>query len=182
MTLPHDLARLYDEHAQALFAFLLNFTGNEADTRDVLQELFIKLARQVDLLAEVRDERAFLLRLANNLAIDLFRRRGSRERKHERLTGEMTSAFAPADDPDATAFQAHLAQALSELPAEQRAVVHLKLWEGQTFEQIASTLEVSINTAASRYRYGLDKLRTRLRPLYGEIHGGGWHAAAESEP
>jgi RNA polymerase sigma-70 factor (ECF subfamily) len=39
-----DLARLYDDHAQALFAFLLNFTRSEADTRDLLQELFVKLA------------------------------------------------------------------------------------------------------------------------------------------
>ena len=41
---PVDLEWLYDEHAQALFAFLLNFTRHEADTRDLLQELFIKLA------------------------------------------------------------------------------------------------------------------------------------------
>ena len=48
-------------------------------------------------------------------------------------------------------------------------VVHLKLWEGLTFEQIAIALDIPLNTAASRYRYGLDKLRARLRPLYDEI-------------
>jgi RNA polymerase sigma-70 factor (ECF subfamily) len=48
-------------------------------------------------------------------------------------------------------------------------VVHLKLWEGLTFDRIAETLQISINTAASRYRYALDKLRVRLRPLYDEI-------------
>jgi RNA polymerase sigma-70 factor, ECF subfamily len=58
---------------------------------------------------------------------------------------------------------------LGELPADQRAVLHLKLWEGLTFEQIAAALEISPNTAASRYRYGLDKLRRLLRPLYDEI-------------
>jgi RNA polymerase sigma-70 factor (ECF subfamily) len=47
--------------------------------------------------------------------------------------------------------------------------VHLKLWEHLTFEQIAEALEIPANTAASRYRYGLDKLRERLRPLYDEI-------------
>ena len=47
--MPSDLERLYDEHASALFAFLLNFTRDENDTRDVLQEIFIKLARQPDL-------------------------------------------------------------------------------------------------------------------------------------
>jgi len=48
-------------------------------------------------------------------------------------------------------------------------VVHLKLWEDLTFEQIGVVLEISPNTAASRYRYGLDKLRAALRPLYEEI-------------
>jgi RNA polymerase sigma-70 factor (ECF subfamily) len=47
--------------------------------------------------------------------------------------------------------------------------VHLKLWEGLTFEAAAAILGVSINTAASRYRYALDKLRTRLRPLEKEL-------------
>ena len=67
-------------------------------------------------------------------------------------------------------FSAHeLAAALGELPEEQRAVVHLKLWEGLTFEEIAAALDISPNTAASRYRYGIDKLRGRLRPLHEEI-------------
>jgi RNA polymerase sigma-70 factor (ECF subfamily) len=48
-------------------------------------------------------------------------------------------------------------------------VVHLKLWQGLTFEEIAAILEISPNTAASRYRYGLDKLRDRLRLLYDEL-------------
>ena len=58
---------------------------------------------------------------------------------------------------------------MKELPPDQRAVVHLKLWERLTFEQIAETLEISPNTAASRYRYAIDKLRERLRPIYEEI-------------
>jgi RNA polymerase sigma-70 factor (ECF subfamily) len=62
-----------------------------------------------------------------------------------------------------------VSEALGDLPPEQRAVIHLKLWEELTFEQIAEALDIPPNTAASRYRYGLDKLRERLRPLYEEI-------------
>ena len=164
-----DIERLYDEHAQALFAFLLNFTRNEADTRDLLQEVFVKLDKRPDLLGGVRDERAFLLRLAHNMAIDLIRRRGTRQRHNEQLADETSAVFAPTAQPDEDAFRQALAAALGELPAEQRAVVHLKLWEGLTFEQIAELLGIPLNTAASRYRYGLDKLRERLRPLYDEI-------------
>ena len=164
-----DIERLYDEHAQALFAFLLNFTRHEADTRDLLQELFVKLAKRPELLDGVRDERAFLLRLAHNLAIDLIRRRGTQDKHHEQLAAETLPVFAPAAGPDESAFREALGAALGEIPAEQRAVVHLKLWEGLTFEQIAELLGIPLNTAASRYRYGLDKLRERLRPLYDEI-------------
>ena len=88
MPAPLDVERLYDEHAQALFAFLLNLTRHEADTRDLLQEVFVKLAKRPGLLEGVRDERAFLLRLAHNLAIDLIRRQRTRERHHEQLVGE----------------------------------------------------------------------------------------------
>ena len=124
-----ELERLYDEHAQALFAFLLNFTRDEDDTRDVLQEVFIKLARQPGLLRGAREPRAFLIRLAHNAAIDLMRRRGTRDKYHEQFGAERISVFAPTDDPDEQSYRQALTIALGELPAEQRAVVHLKLWK-----------------------------------------------------
>ena len=163
-----ELERLYDEHAQVLFAFLLNLTRSEADTRDLLQEVFVKLARDEQLLSGVREERAFLIRLAHNAAIDLMRRRGTRERVKENLA-EIISPFAATSDPDELLFREELSMALAELPDEQRAVTHLKLWGGLTFEEIADALEIPPNTAASRYRYALDKMRGRLRPLYEEM-------------
>jgi RNA polymerase sigma-70 factor (ECF subfamily) len=169
MSPERELTRLYDDHAPALFAFLLNLTRDEADTRDVLQDLFVKLAREPGLLRGVREERAFLLRLVHNAAIDLMRRRSAREQRNESFSIETFSAFAPAVDPDEQAFCSALAEALGELPPGQRAVVHLKLWAGLTFDQIAEVLGIPLNTAASRYRYGLDKMRDRLRPIYEEL-------------
>jgi len=77
--------------------------------------------------------------------------------------------FADAVDPDESAFRAALGEALEELSQDQRVVVHLKLWEHLTFLEISEVLGISANTAASRYRYGLDKLRTLLRPIYEEL-------------
>lgn len=151
-----------------MFAFLLDLTGNEADTRDLLQEIFIRLAREDHLLETVRSERGFLIRMARNLSLDAHRRRGARERKHEAMAAHQAESIA-ALDPDEATFQASLEAALAELPTDQREVVHLKMWTGLTFEEIAGALDISPNTAASRYRYGLDKLRARLRPLYDEI-------------
>src|SRR5438105_8577636 len=109
-----DLERLYDEHAQALFAFLLNLTRNEADTRDLLQELFVKLARKPELMEKVRDARAFLVRLVHNMAIDLMRRRGVRAANFDQLAAESLMVFAPASDQDEQAFRNALSDALGE--------------------------------------------------------------------
>jgi RNA polymerase sigma-70 factor, ECF subfamily len=164
-----NLEELYEAHAQALFGLLLNLTRSEADTRDLLQEVFVRIARDPGVLASVRNTRAYLLRLAHNLAIDLIRHRSVVERGANVLRDETPAIFSSAGTEDEAAFEKALASALGELPPEQRAVVHLKLWEGLTFEEIAATMEIPLNTAASRYRYGIDKLRGQLRLLYDEI-------------
>ncbi len=164
-----ELQRLYDEHAQALYAFLLGLTRCEADTKDLLQDVFVRLARSPECLQGVVSERGYLIRLAHNLFVDMARRRGVRERGGERLEAELAGLFSKGPDEDSAAFRESLDRALGQLPQEQRAVVHLKLWQGLTFEAIAEALDISPNTAASRYRYGVDKLREVLRPLYSEI-------------
>ena len=163
---PHQL---YDEHAGSLFGFVLNLTRSEADTRDVLQELFLKIAARPDQLTAIRQPRAWLLRLAHNLAIDTIRRRAGHDAAVERAAAEPAPLFAPAPNPDEASYRTALAAALAELPADQRAVVHLKLWEDLTFAEIADALDIPPNTAASRYRYGIDKLQALLRPIYEEL-------------
>ncbi len=107
--------------------------------------------------------------MAHNLVVDWARRSSTRKRKHEAFGEEPTSLFSPAPDPDAEEFRRRLETALRDLPDEQRVVVHLKVWEGLTFDAIAGILEIPSNTAASRYRYGIDKLRNQLRLIYEEL-------------
>ena len=58
-----------------------------------------------------------------------------------------------------------LQSALAELPDEQREIMILRVWGQMTFEEAAATLDISPNTAASRYRYALAKLKERFQPL-----------------
>jgi RNA polymerase sigma-70 factor (ECF subfamily) len=161
------LEQLYDAHAQALYAFALDLSRNEADAADILQEIFCRIAAKPSLMRGVRDERAFLLRMVYTRVVDASRRKAVRRRHAENEQNH--PVFSETEDPDENEFRERLERALNELPAEQRAVVHLKLWQGLTFEKIAEMLAIPANTAASRYRYGLDKLRALLRPLYEEI-------------
>lgn len=164
-----QLEAVYDRHAKAIHAFLLGVFRDGDFSQEVIQDLFHKIGTREDLLENARNERSFLLRLAHNQAIDLIRRRTSHERKKDALADSVPSPFAPSPDPDEQAFRNSLTAAMTELPQEQRAVVHLKLWEHMTFDAIAATLDIPQNTAASRYRYGIDKLRTLLRPVYEEL-------------
>ncbi len=167
--MPPDLAHIYDSHARSLFSFLLNFTRSEADAGDVLHDVFVKIAERPALLDGVRELRPWLLRTAHRQAIDAARRGTTRARAME-ASSQQAPLFAPAEDADGDAFRAAVAEALAELPEEQRAVVHLKIWEDMTFAEIATALGLSANTAASRYRYALDKLEALLRPLHKEQH------------
>ena len=117
-----DLARLYDAHAPALFGVLLQLTRDEGDTRDLLQDIFVKLARRPGLLDGVENPRAFLLRLAHNAALDLFRRRGAHGRRVEALATGGASPFARTGEPDESAFRTELADALAELGYPLNAV------------------------------------------------------------
>src|SRR3954469_13515063 len=103
-----DLERLYDDHAQALFGYLSNLTQNRQDTHDALQEVFVKLAHQPQMLRGIQNPRGFLVRLAHHAAVDLMRRRGTRDKYHEQFGAEKSSLFAPSDDPDTEAFRIEL--------------------------------------------------------------------------
>jgi RNA polymerase sigma-70 factor, ECF subfamily len=170
MALQDWLEGLYRDHGPALFRFLVRLTGNEADTKDILQEIFVRLAKSPHLLDGVAAQRSYLFRMAHRLVIDRHRRDQSRQHYDNLASQEHESIARPeplADD--ALWIQKVLASSLDTLPSEQRAVVVLKVWEEMTFAEIADVLEISANTASSRYRYALDKLRDELRPLHRDL-------------
>ena len=164
---PH-LERLYDAYASGACHYFMTFVRCEADAKDLLQDLFIKLGNQ-GVPTEVENEKAFVWRLAHNLAVDWLRRKGAHDRAVEASATRAPAMFETGLDPDAAHFAQHVQSALAELPMEQRTVAQLKLWDGLTFDEIAAAQGIPLNTAASRYRYAIDKLRTLLRPLYEEI-------------
>ncbi len=163
----HWLEGIYRDHAPALFRFLMRLTGQEADTRDVLQDIFVRLAKSPRLLEGVAAPRSYLFRMAHRLVIDRHRR----EQVRHAIAEQAAKEVPPTADPELLADEAawrrkSVAASLDALPLEQKAVVVLKVWEEMTFAEISAVLEIPPNTAASRYRYALDKLRDALRPLH----------------
>ena len=148
------LGPLYDAHAGPVYRVLLARGVDETAAEDVLQEVFLSLLDRGRVLARVENVRAYLLGIARNMAGRQLRR------QHRRGQPSNPGPSAESLTGDMLAEGVAVREALQELPPEQAEVVVLKVWEELTFAEIASALEISPNTAASRYRYALDKLRT----------------------
>jgi len=164
-----ELERIYDEHASCAAALFRRFASCESDVRDLLQDWLVKIAKGVDSVAAIENERAYLLRIAYRVGVDWSRRNGARQRQRDRIAEEMPREFLPQIDPDREMMRNSLEKSLATLPNEQRLVVQLKLWDSLTFNEIGEVLDISSNTASSRYRYGLSKLQETLQPLYNEL-------------
>ena len=135
-----------------LYGRALGLTHAEAE--DVVQETFVALMRLA--ITPARPE---------HYAIRTFRNRALNYRRSlwRRLTREWESLrwFEPA--PSEHPAQASAVRCLTRLPREQREVIVLKIWHEYTFEEIGELLGISPNTAAGRYRYGLQKLKLSLK-------------------
>jgi RNA polymerase sigma-70 factor, ECF subfamily len=157
---PRAVAVLYDTFAAPLHGFLIARFGRRDEAEDVLQQLFLDLARRPDRILSARRLGPWLFAKARNMTIDRIRARAREARATEEsvrvapwvLAGSSRAEEASADD-------TRLAAAVARLPAEQREVLALKVFQGRTFAETAELLGLSANTAASRYRYAVEKLR-----------------------
>ena len=131
---------------------------SHAEAEDVLHDAFRAL---LALESAPREPRYYLIRTFRNRALN------HRRSLWRRLARELESSRWFDADTSETPVERAAVEALRQLPDEQREVIVLKLWHNLTFETVAELLEVSPNTAAGRYRYGLQKLKAALK---GSLH------------
>ena len=135
-----------------LYRYALMILADPAAAADAVHDVFIAVLR---LDVALTDEGHYLRRAVRNECYTLLRRR---RRWH---TEPLLEPAGETADPD-PALRLAVEQALRQLPPEQREVIHLKVYEGLTFQEIATLIDESINTVASRYRYAVEKMRDRL--------------------
>jgi len=153
-TKPHWCESLYEGKAAQLVLYGRALGLSHSEAEDVLQETFMALMQQ-----EAPPEKPlhYCLRSFRNRALNYRRslwRRVARELESKRWF-ERTE--------DQTAQERAAMRCLARLPREQREVIVLKIWHQHTFEAIGELLDVSPNTVAGRYRYGLQKLKAYLK-------------------
>ena len=148
-------AALYDRYGAALYASALSLLSSDADAEDAVQDVWAAMARGRDRLAGVRNVKAYLYAALRHAA--------ARRRARRPASASLTDVPEPAGRAGPAGPSDRVERALRRLPAAQREAVVLKIDGGLTFAELGEALDVSPNTAASRYRYALEKLRDALK-------------------
>jgi RNA polymerase sigma-70 factor (ECF subfamily) len=149
----HWCGRLFDEQAAQLILYGRALGLSHGEAEDVVQETFLALLHLESPPAKARH---YCVRAYRNRALNY------RRSLWRRLTREWESLRWFEKNPDETEAERAAMRCLAELPVEQREAIVLKVWHGCTFEEIGNLLDISPNTAAGRYRYGLQKIKSKL--------------------
>jgi len=149
---------LFERHGDGLYRYALMILADHAAAEDAVQQAFANLVGR-SRARLIRAPLDYLRRAVRNECYTLLRRR---VRDIARISSNGLLVEPVSGDPDRPEERLSLDRALRALPAEQREVVHLKMYEGLTFREIAELIDVPPDTAASRYRYALAKLREAL--------------------
>jgi RNA polymerase sigma-70 factor (ECF subfamily) len=163
--------QLVETYGSSLLRYFYRNIGNRTEAEDLLQEVFLRLVRNLKNYKEKERFEVWLYRLARNLLIDYWRKR-KMVYMDDRLgeEGESWQANVPsqttADTPLAALELAEagdeLQRALAGLPLEQRQALLMRYFSGMSFEEVAQTENVPIGTVLARAHRGLKKLRQWL--------------------
>ncbi|MDW8337887.1 MAG: sigma-70 family RNA polymerase sigma factor [Thermoleophilia bacterium] len=163
------LRALYERLGRIVYAFALRHTRDASLAEECTQDAFVALWRNARSYDPARAKvSTWLLVVARNKAIELLR---ARERRPEEVEGVDVDAILTdeAPGPATMAERADLAQrvaeAMAELPAEQREVVTLAYFEGLTHTEIADVIGIPLGTVKGRMRLALARLRALVEEV-----------------
>lgn len=154
------LSGLYDLTATRLVRLATTITRNQHDAEDAVGAALVRVADDVQLLLRANHPWPYLLQMVRNEALLILRRK-KRWSIIDNISDLLTRRTVDQLEQEDTHRAVWLA--LRNLPIVQREVIVLKIWEELTFAEIGEVLSIPAATAASRYRYGLEKLSVLLR-------------------
>jgi RNA polymerase sigma factor (sigma-70 family) len=155
------LARVYEKYVDAMLTLAMGLLNQRTAAEDVVQDVFLSFARSAKDLRAHGSLRSYLATCVLNRVRDL-RRQRQRQARRDTGFGAPAESASPEQAVMLVEQAARLNEAVAKLPDEQREVVLLRLKANLKFRDIARVQQTSIGTVLGRYRYGLDRLRSRL--------------------
>ena len=166
-----------------LFDFIRRRVRTEADAEDILADVFYQMVASYSVTEPIEKVTSWLLTVARNKIIDWYRKRkpeSFRQREDESALPSNLPLnledilFDPGQNPDVlyerSQLWTELADALEDLPVEQRDVFIMHELEGISFKEIAEITGEPVNTLLSRKRYAVLYLREALQELYDDFY------------
>ncbi len=156
------LRRIYEKYKDDLLALAIALSSDRAAAEDVLHDVFVSFAQYAVKLKLQSSLKSYLSSCIANRVRSL---QSIKSRQKEQISNAENIEYdcnEPVKLAILTEQSKQVETALSELPYQQREVIILHLNSQMRFKEIAQIQGVSINTIQSRYRYGLEKLKSQL--------------------
>ncbi len=166
------LEQLIDKHQSSLLKYASFMLGSLPDAEDVVQETFVKFYRQSDSLLPESKAKAYLFRMVNNACIDQIRT------NKLKMTVSLNSIHNLPDQQvngykKKQAFEnefRRITKLLDKIPSEQSEVIRMRTIGDLSFIEIAQSLQIPVSTVKSRFKYGINKLKTSTKKeVYNEM-------------
>lgn len=160
----NELEQVIVEFQDQLFRFAFYRTGSLADAQDIVQDVFIKLYRDASCILSVKNLKGYLIRCVANACTD-YQRTDKRNRFEQ-----LDKATIPLEQHEGAASDIlmlieeynRIEAMLRELPNDQAEIIRLRILDDLSFVEIGQLLEIPTTTAKSRFKYGIDKLKSKI--------------------
>ncbi len=156
-----ELECIIEEYQDQLFRFAFFRTGSLADSQDIVQDLFVKLfgSKTLD-ISSVKNIKSYLFRSISNSCCNYFR-------KQQEIVKVPVDNLEFAEENENEQEEWHkeyerINDLIGTIPYEQAEIIRMRMIDGLAFTEIADILEVPVTTVKSRFKYGIDKLKTKI--------------------
>jgi len=163
---PLEFDALVTAHSAAIYGYLWRWLRDGDDAEDALQDTFLRAYRAYGRLAGQANHRAWLYRIATNVARTRLKQRGREAARTAALEPELAAAGrGPAEQASHNALLAAVAAAVAALPHQQRAALLLRQYQGLSYEQVAAVLACTPAAARANVYQGMKKLRAEMEAV-----------------
>jgi RNA polymerase sigma-70 factor (ECF subfamily) len=153
------LGRIYEKYKNDLLVLAIALLNDTSAAEDVVHDVFLSFVRTMQSFRLTGSLKGYLLTCVANRARNVNRQRRRRNGEPDRAEPISPGSDEPSRSIMYNEQLRQLSSAMEQLPYDQRETIMLHFQAAMTFRKIADSLSISVNTAKSRYRYGLDKLR-----------------------
>ena len=156
--------KVYELYSHKLFSFVFKILKNEADTDDIVQEVFVRIWESRDKLEDYKLLNSYIFTIAYNNSIDLIRKRINNNKYLEHLKNSAVINATPnlISEIEFNELNTQVQKLIAKLPERQKQVYLLHKEEGLTYSEIAEKLGISKNTVENHIVKALKYLRQNI--------------------